>query len=658
MPEPYLNEDDPSAMFRGFDPETEEAVWNRLKFHEMDLSGRLGASVTSTTLITIGVGEHVFAADSQTTRFKVGDDVEMIIRDPVVQAMFSEQPDIPLGLAGTVIEKGGTDTDPTLKVLVNDVPAALEGMDIEVWELVVWMRPKAWLEVDVSTTGIDPTDDGPFTLAVTAGKLFNLPAGTVQLRSIAKPHITILTSIKAYSGTSLVLNKIATNSAVSETLSAWDVFLIDAPPPGIPLYQLNGLRVTVNGTDADHDIDISKGSVRDSTDTVDLFLETGVTKRLDAAWAAGTNQGAQVQSANLAGTVSSAALNVTGTGTAFEDDFGAGFIAATLADLVAQGDILASRSSIISAAGVTSSTNTISSDTAMTTLVALGASSATYKRGGYVSNDFAIYGIGIARNDSTGDCEIFATAFSGSGEPDLPSGYTHYRIIARIALVNGVITVSGTGGGMGGGIPYFDQPLVTAKHYGYDNAASERDATNVQEAIDEAFAEIDALPDPSWTVVTPTLSGTVVDVAIPATAEEVIVSWEDVSNSVATRAFRLQALTAAATPDTTAGNYIAFEIVSSGAPAAGYVNLASFVGGAAWPAATAAHGTMHIRGIKSLAGKPVPYTATLDTPASTGQRRAANGHWHNTVQLYGLRFTWDNVATGIYDGGTATVMYR
>lgn len=52
-----------------------------------------------------------------------------------------------------------------------------------------------------------------------------------------------------------------------------------------------GLKLSNNSGDATNDIDIAAGACRDSTDARDLILATGITKRLDAAWSVGTNQG-------------------------------------------------------------------------------------------------------------------------------------------------------------------------------------------------------------------------------------------------------------------------------------------------------------------------------------------------------------------------------
>ena len=57
-------------------------------------------------------------------------------------------------------------------------------------------------------------------------------------------------------------------------------------PPGY----IYGLTLS-NGTDATNDIDIATGTCIDSTNAVSLVLGSILTKRLDASWAVGTNQG-------------------------------------------------------------------------------------------------------------------------------------------------------------------------------------------------------------------------------------------------------------------------------------------------------------------------------------------------------------------------------
>lgn len=59
----------------------------------------------------------------------------------------------------------------------------------------------------------------------------------------------------------------------------------------LPTGHIFGLTLSNNAIDATNDIDIAVGKARDSTDAADLALASGMTKRLDAAWAAGTGNG-------------------------------------------------------------------------------------------------------------------------------------------------------------------------------------------------------------------------------------------------------------------------------------------------------------------------------------------------------------------------------
>lgn len=59
----------------------------------------------------------------------------------------------------------------------------------------------------------------------------------------------------------------------------------------VPKGYVNGLVISNNGSDANNDIDIATGTCASSDGTYALTLASGLTKRLDAAWAVGTNQG-------------------------------------------------------------------------------------------------------------------------------------------------------------------------------------------------------------------------------------------------------------------------------------------------------------------------------------------------------------------------------
>jgi hypothetical protein len=61
--------------------------------------------------------------------------------------------------------------------------------------------------------------------------------------------------------------------------------------PIVPRLAIQGLTYANNGTDATNDIDIAVGGAMDSTSARMMVLAAALTKRLDAVWAVGTNQG-------------------------------------------------------------------------------------------------------------------------------------------------------------------------------------------------------------------------------------------------------------------------------------------------------------------------------------------------------------------------------
>lgn len=65
---------------------------------------------------------------------------------------------------------------------------------------------------------------------------------------------------------------------------------------------LYGLTLSNNGSDATNDIDIAAGVAIDSANAMTMRLATALTKRLDANWTAGTNQGMRYSGASIADT--------------------------------------------------------------------------------------------------------------------------------------------------------------------------------------------------------------------------------------------------------------------------------------------------------------------------------------------------------------------
>jgi hypothetical protein len=116
---------------------------------------------------------------------------------------------------------------------------------------------------------------------------FNIPAGILTNNFTAKGTLLVGTGPGTFvelppaeDGKALVYNASSASGFSSSTLEG-------AFPP---LFK-QGFKLSNNASDANNDIDIGTGTCRDSADVFNFRLTTGVTKRLDAAWAAGTNQG-------------------------------------------------------------------------------------------------------------------------------------------------------------------------------------------------------------------------------------------------------------------------------------------------------------------------------------------------------------------------------
>jgi hypothetical protein len=398
-------------------------IFEQVGIEEINFKGRFGALVTSGSSNSIAVGNAYFRLDYDDGKFQIGDDILIVSKD---------DPD--MYEWATVIDKDTVEEPARLRVHVDDISPSTGTS--ENWELQVVARPKPGIEKDTSTTSVAFAAVGStMTFTVQADKFFPI-GGKLLVKALATQTAVAIGRVSAYSGTSLVLEIVAKTTAASGTFASWSLALLDAPQDKIPYYQISGLRISVNGADSVHDIDVSAGSVRSYDDTVDLILPSRVTKRLDAVWAAGTNNGAAIQ-ADLAGTVSSSGLNVTGTGTSFLSDFWSP--SPFLTDLDNQytqltgSGLTPSGIVLLSTAATTVRVTVVTTDTALQTGTALGAlAGTTFKRGGPMISGTTAYGIVIMRRDSDGVCHIGATSLTPSGAPDLPTGYTKYRVIGYV----------------------------------------------------------------------------------------------------------------------------------------------------------------------------------------------------------------------------------
>ena len=72
------------------------------------------------------------------------------------------------------------------------------------------------------------------------------------------------------------------------TSNGTDLAYADIP---LPRDYFSGFKLSNNGSDANNDVDVAAGAARDTTNAANIILASALTKRLDANWAVGTNQG-------------------------------------------------------------------------------------------------------------------------------------------------------------------------------------------------------------------------------------------------------------------------------------------------------------------------------------------------------------------------------
>lgn len=93
-------------------------------------------------------------------------------------------------------------------------------------------------------------------------------------------------------GSALTGTELQTSRVYEVAYDGSNFNVISSPIPGwVQRSVLLGMTLTNNATDAVNDIDVSSGFAGDSSFVALIALSSGITKRLDAAWALGTNQG-------------------------------------------------------------------------------------------------------------------------------------------------------------------------------------------------------------------------------------------------------------------------------------------------------------------------------------------------------------------------------
>lgn len=146
-----------------------------------------------------------------------------------------------------------------------------------------------WVRANGGAVTIDPNGaeliDGAATLSLVDGSQALVLCDGTQFLTMFNTSVlngsTGATTPGAGNFTSIGATTPGTGAFTSLTASGANVFS----------GQIFGLTLSNNAGDAVNDIDIAAGVARDSTDVWSMVLGSAITKRLDANWAVGTNQG-------------------------------------------------------------------------------------------------------------------------------------------------------------------------------------------------------------------------------------------------------------------------------------------------------------------------------------------------------------------------------
>ena len=313
--------------------------------------------------------------------------------------------------------------------------------------------PGQQIGVDTVTSfsSIDPTDPGPFEFELVLENVGEAPflpiGGSLFIENQENGDEWLYGIIEALDETVdppvLHVRKVLTSLSTPTAIDAWYITIIDGPPAAVNLYGINGLSVRKNLFFFPY-IDIGAGSVRDSSDSINLVLPAKITKRLDLAFAEGDVQGCQVFSATLAGTISAAAGALSGVGTTFLSQIG---LSPSLDDIqdqylnwnFANPQLDPTSGAVLCVINrLTGGVNEVAQASTNTSGMIVSGNtfaSTNWRRGGYVGNG-GFYAIMIVRRDIDGYIDVASCALNGNGQPDLPAGYTYYRVIALVKVLS------------------------------------------------------------------------------------------------------------------------------------------------------------------------------------------------------------------------------
>jgi hypothetical protein len=200
------------------------------------------------------------------------------------------EPSVLTNTSAGVIEWEGGSTGSVLQITPSNTLDFVNGSSIEPFQLPSLQThtpdnvPNVVVMLaDGTIKKWDPTNVGNNFLAYWDGSDWRintlnnlLPSGNGVLIRDSGGNLSVATSGPSGAILQMVGSNIQFVAAASNQL------------PGGHIY---GMVISNNVADANNDLDISIGECRSSNNTTDLLLTSAITKRSDAPWAAGTNQG-------------------------------------------------------------------------------------------------------------------------------------------------------------------------------------------------------------------------------------------------------------------------------------------------------------------------------------------------------------------------------
>lgn len=191
--------------------------------------------------------------------------------------------------------------------IVKDGNQALEAGDIAAGQKVV-------LIYDGPSSVWQFPSSGTANALGAANNLSDVASTAAAYKTLADSVLTTRGDIMVYNDATIPA-RLALGSASQVLVSDGTDLVYDTV---LPRGYIAGMQMS-NGTDADHDIDITLGAARGASDADNMITTSTVTKRIDANWSTGSGNGGRSSSTSLSATTTYHVFAIEVGGT---DDFG------------------------------------------------------------------------------------------------------------------------------------------------------------------------------------------------------------------------------------------------------------------------------------------------------------------------------------------------